>query len=57
VTYTVTSPLITVSPLIAGSTINGNIATPEPSASLLLGLASLGLFGLAWVPRSRMVNT
>jgi hypothetical protein len=57
VTYTVTSNPITVSNLLIGSTINGNIAAPEPSASLLLGLASLGLFGFAWVSRGRMVNT
>lgn len=57
VTYTVTSPIITVSVGLAGTTIQGNIATPEPSASLLLGLASLGLFGFAWVSRGRMVNT
>jgi hypothetical protein len=57
VTYTVTSPDITVSTHLAGSTLNGNIAAPEPSASLLLGLASLGLFGFALVSRGRMVNT
>jgi len=60
VTYTVELPasgFYSVSVGLAGTTLQGNIATPEPSASLLLGLASLGLFGFAWVSRGRMVNT
>jgi len=55
VTYTILTPDFTIN-WHDGADIAAQINIPEPSASLLLGLASLGLLGLATGSRKRIVN-